>query len=125
MDRDKRNIGDLCQRWVHSYEEDTDSESVYRPAGYAFPPSRGRIGFELLTDKSCKRVEIAAGDGSKVTNGTWEFEGENTLRIRINCKDTNEVMTVASLSHDRLAIRKEPRSGPKDRHCQVNPLKSK
>jgi hypothetical protein len=36
-------------RWVHSHEEDTDDETVFRAAdsGYAFPPSRGREALEL------------------------------------------------------------------------------
>ncbi len=107
MDRKQQVLGDLCQCWVHSHEEDTDTESVYRPAGFAFPLSRGRTGFELLADKSCKRVGIAAADGSEVTDGTWEIEGEDTLRIRINFRDTSQVLTVASINHDRLAIRKD------------------
>ena len=107
MDRKQQDIGDLCQCWVHSYEEDTDTESVYRPASFAFPPARGRTGFELRPDKSCKRVGIAAADGSEIIDGTWEIEGGDTLRIRINWKDTSQVLSVASLNHDRLAIRKD------------------
>ena len=106
MDRKQQDIRDLCQSWVHSYEEDTDTESVYRPAGFAFPPARGRTGFEFLTDKSCKLLGIAPADGSEVTDGTWEIEGEDILYIRINRKDTSQVLTVASIDHDRLAIRK-------------------
>jgi len=36
----------VAGRWVHSHEEDTDDEMVFRAAdsGYAFPPSRGRAG---------------------------------------------------------------------------------
>lgn len=107
MDRKQQIIGDLCQRWVHSHEEDTDTETVYRPASFAFPLARCRTGFELLADKSCKCVGIAAADGSEVTHGTWEIEGEDTLRIRINCKDTSQVLTIASINDDRLAIRKD------------------
>lgn len=107
MDRKQDNIDDLCQCWVHSYEEDTDTESVYRPANFAFPPARGRTGFELLADKSCNRVGIAAADGSEVTAGTWDIEDEDTLRIRIDCEDSSQVLTVTSISHDRLAIRRD------------------
>ena len=106
MDRKRQNIRDLCQFWVHSYEEDTDSESVYRPASFAFPPARGRTGFELLPDMSCRLVGIAAADGSEVTEGTWEIEGEDTLCIRIKRRGTGQVLRVASIDHDRLAIRK-------------------
>ncbi len=34
----------LAGRWVHSHEEDTDDEMVFRAAdsGYRFPPARAR-----------------------------------------------------------------------------------
>lgn len=107
MPRKQQDIDDLCQRWVHSHEEDSDTEQVYRPASFPFPPARGRTGLDLLPDKSCRRVGIAAADGSQVADGTWEFEDEETLRIRINCEDTSEVLTVASVDRNRLAIRKD------------------
>ena len=40
----------LYQHWVHSHEEDTNTEIVFRPATYNFPRSRGRRSFELKTD---------------------------------------------------------------------------
>ena len=44
----------LQGRWVHSHEEDTDDEIVYRSAasGYDFPRSRGREALELHPDGS-------------------------------------------------------------------------
>ncbi len=107
MDRKRQDIGDLYQCWVHSHEEDTDTESVYRPVSFEFPPARGRTGFELLADKSCKCVGIAAADGSTVAEGTWEIEDEDTLRIRIKCQGESQVLTVASMNRNRLVIRKD------------------
>lgn len=104
------DIGDLCRRWIHSHEEDSDTELVYRPVDFAFPPARGRTGFEFFPNKSCIRVGVAAADGSKVVDGTWELEeeeSEETLRIRIDCKDTSEVLTVASIDEERLIIRRD------------------
>ena len=49
--------------WVHSHEEDTDAEMVYRPASYAFPPSRGRTSFDLRADGSY--VERSPGPGRR------------------------------------------------------------
>ena len=37
----------VAGRWVHSHEEDSGDELVFRPAGYAFPPSRGREALTL------------------------------------------------------------------------------
>ena len=42
--------GILCQHWVHSHEEDTETEMVFRPASHPFPRSRGRRSFELRPD---------------------------------------------------------------------------
>ena len=55
----------LYQHWVHSYEEDTESEMVYRPAAFAFPPSRGRTGFEFSPGGACTVIGIAPTDGSQ------------------------------------------------------------
>ena len=40
----------LIGSWVHSHEEDTATEQVFRRAHYAFPPSRGREALELRSD---------------------------------------------------------------------------
>ncbi|MGH7787511.1 MAG: hypothetical protein ACRERC_11630, partial [Candidatus Binatia bacterium] len=37
----------LQRRWVHAHEDDTATTTVYRPADYDLPPSRGRRSFEL------------------------------------------------------------------------------
>jgi hypothetical protein len=37
----------IYNNWVHSYEEDTENEKVYRLSTFEFPPSRGRDGFEI------------------------------------------------------------------------------
>jgi hypothetical protein len=72
----------LQGRWVHSHEEDTDDEIVYRSAssGYDFPRSRGREALELHPDGSYGGVvpgpvdkPVAAGEG------TWKVEDGNRL----------------------------------------------
>ncbi len=40
----------LTRHWVHSHEEDTATQTVFRPATYDFPLSRGRRSFELRPD---------------------------------------------------------------------------
>ncbi len=44
---DRINLDMLAQHWVHSHEEDTEEEMVFRPASYPFPPSRGRKSLQL------------------------------------------------------------------------------
>ena len=52
----------LQGRWVHSHEEDTEDEIVYRAesSGYDFPRSRGREALELHPDGSYSGVGAGA-----------------------------------------------------------------
>src|SRR5258705_10101208 len=94
------DVNALCQQWVHSREEDTSTEKVYRPADYAFPPSRGREGFEFNADGTFKRIGIAPTDLSKVAEGTWEIQNENAGRVQIETGDSQNVMAIGSLNYD-------------------------
>ncbi len=105
-DTKRLNVDALCQRWIHSREEDTEEEIVYRSAGFSFPPTRGRTGFELLPDKSYRRSAIGPTDVSAVDEGTWELEDEDASRIRIECGGVCEILTVTSVDYDRLTISK-------------------
>jgi len=68
----------LPRRWVHSHEEDTDDELVFRDAStYSFPPARGRDAFELRPDGSY--VETAPGPDDRPAAGpagTWSLEDD-------------------------------------------------
>jgi hypothetical protein len=81
MADDRPDSAKLQKRWLHSHEEDTPGRTVYRPADYPFPPSRGRKGFEL--DRDGKLVEIGVGptDRSTQTQGRWRLIGDKTLEF--------------------------------------------
>src|SRR5260221_11418512 len=69
----------LCKRWLHSREEDTAEQMVFRPASFNFPPARGRDGFELRSDQSMIEIRIGPTDRVEEITGTWKIEGGNTL----------------------------------------------
>lgn len=89
-------------RWVHSHEEDTDDELVYRSeaSGYDFPRSRGREALELRPDGSyggtvpgpVDKPEASGGgewavvDGDKLVLPDRTLDiveaGEGVLRVR-------------------------------------------
>src|SRR5262249_46362827 len=71
----------LHGRWLHSHEEDTGVEMVFRPASFKFPPSRGRMGFELRPDQSLVEIGIAPADGPQESAGRWELQSGNQLRF--------------------------------------------
>jgi hypothetical protein len=95
------------QRWLHSHEEDTATERVYRPAAHPFPPSRGRTGFELRPDRTCTRIGIAARDGSSETGCTWSYadDGEPVATLSLE-GGGSQVLRIVSVDADRLVVRK-------------------
>ena len=66
---------DMVGTWFHSYEEDTEDAKVYRPKGFAFPPSRGRPGIEFGSDGSYVEIGPGADDRGAVSRGQWRDLG--------------------------------------------------
>jgi hypothetical protein len=95
----------LRRRWVHSHEEDTDEEMVFRPAAYEFPPSRGRRSFELMPDGTLVEGRIGPTDRPVETRGTWELR-DDRLVLRRDPSETPRVMRIASVDDDRLVVEK-------------------
>jgi hypothetical protein len=91
----------LARRWVHSYEEDSAGDAVYRPSGYDFPPARGRRSFELRPDGTL--VEAAPGpvDAPVETGGTWALEGETLL---LHGREGDRALRIASVDDERLVL---------------------
>jgi hypothetical protein len=99
----KRLIG----TWRHSHEEDTETESIYRPDSFDFPPSRGRTGYTFRADHSCTYIGIAARDGSAKQTCTWEVrEGASPEVVVTRPGRRQEVLRVVSVDRERLVVRK-------------------
>ena len=90
---------------MHSHEEDTDGEQVFRPASYAFPPSRGRSALDLRPDGSYEERAPGPTDRPEESgDGIWELDGD-TLELRAPDGSTR-VLKIASASQDRLVVRR-------------------
>ena len=96
---------ELLQRWLHSHEEDRGAQQTFRPASFAFPPSRGRRGFELQAGGRMIDLGIAAADGTNVRPGSWSYAG-NTLTLHVDGA-TPERYTVVSLAQDQLVLERQ------------------
>lgn len=70
---------ELFKVWMHSREEDKAGESVYRPAGFKFPPARGRTGFEIRKNGEFIYIGIAPTDGPMKVPGKWKAEGKDKI----------------------------------------------
>jgi hypothetical protein len=93
----------LARRWVHSHEEDSEDEMVFRAAdsGYAFPPSRGREAIELHPDGSYGGTVPGPTDAPAPVEGEWTLEGDGR-RLRLG----DRVLEIASVEGDVLRVRR-------------------
>jgi hypothetical protein len=96
----------LRRRWVHSHEEDTEKEMVFRPDTFDFPPSRGRVAFELRQDGTFTDRGIGPTDRPDEAGGTWELEEGRRIVLREDTGDVRRRLDVESVSDDRLVLRK-------------------
>ena len=102
-ERDTERI--LRRRRIHSHEEDSNEEMVFRPAAYEFPPSRGRRSFELKPDGILAEGGIGPTDRPIETQGTWELRDDRLL-LRGDRSESPRVMRIASVDDDRLVVEK-------------------
>lgn len=72
---------EVFKHWVHSYEEDTEEFSVFRPADYNFPPSRGRTGFEIRENGEYINYTVGPDDRLLRLSSHWKAKGENKIAV--------------------------------------------
>src|SRR5215510_14489699 len=97
----------LVGQWLHSREEDTPTEIVYRPAGFPLPTSRGSSGLQFAGDGTFKRIGIGAIDISNVKEGSWQVEDVNTGHVRVEVEGQPQVLKIDDLKHDRMTVKRE------------------
>jgi hypothetical protein len=92
-------------RWLHSHEEDRADVTVYRPGGFAFPPSRGRVGFLLEASGRLVYEAIARGDGTERLEGQWALTGAGSLTLDLPGTTPSIHLDIVSCAPDRLEAR--------------------
>jgi hypothetical protein len=90
---------ELMRHWVHSHEEDSGDERVYRPSDHDFPPARGRRGFEPLPGGELLVYGPGATDRPEATTGRWSASGPGRVKLG------DEELEIVSVSPDRLVVR--------------------
>lgn len=97
----------LTRQWVHSHEEDTDTEMVFRPSTFSFPRSRGRISFTLKPDGGLNETGIGPTDRREESRGTWQLESGETLSFYADPgAKPKKVLRIISVDNDKLVVRK-------------------
>lgn len=99
-------VDQVCGRWVHAREEDTEDRMVFRPAGTDLPPSRGRIAFELREDGTFAETGLGAADVPDEASGSWELAGDTITLSEGAAQGVPREMTVVTVDADRLVVRK-------------------
>ena len=93
-------------RWVHSTEEDTADEMVFRPADRPLPPARGRTSLEFRADGTY--VESAPGPvdvPETASTGSWSLEG-GRLALEPEGSEPSRALEITGAEPDRLTIKK-------------------
>ncbi len=106
MNSKKINPEALYGKWVHSKEEDTPEETVFRSPDYEFPPSRGRAAFKLGPNNSYVGSGIGPTDINTVTEGQWKLEPSEEPRIVIEHDGRREEYLLKSAESGKLSLRK-------------------
>lgn len=96
----------LNGRWVHSHEEDTAAEMVFRPADHGFPPSRGRLELDLEPDGKFVEAGPGATDRPEEARGTWRLDDDELVLSGEGERDATRLMSVVAVERDRLVVRK-------------------
>lgn len=94
----------LLGDWVHSHEEDSGNQMVFRPSTYSFPPSRGRSNYRLETGGALQVVRPGPTDQREHAGGTWSLE-EGVLLLRPSSGETLR-FPVVSVDSQRLVVNK-------------------
>jgi hypothetical protein len=95
----------LHGHWVHAHEEDTDDEMVFRPATHPFPPSRGRISFELRPDGAYVERSPGPVDAPVRSTGSWSLQGDR-LVLKAAGDRPGHAWEIATVGDDRLVVRR-------------------
>jgi len=102
----KLNLEHLPQKWVHSKEEDTATEMVYRPSTYNLPPVRGgRVSLDIKPDGTfISTGEAGADDRQPQKKANWKID-DNTLELSDSETDKKK-LKILSLGNEKLVIEK-------------------
>ncbi len=96
----------LCRRWIHSHEEDTSTETIFRPAGFPFPPSRGRKAIELRADGTYSLGTPDPVDRALQHSGTWQLNPSDSIVFQAPDGDTPQPWDIRGIDQERLVVSK-------------------
>ncbi len=103
----KPNIEQLHQHWVHSREEEGNTEGVeiYRPAdSKEFPPSRFRMAYKFSPKGECEWMFLDPADGHHFKPGKWEIAADDPTLLKITAEGQTKSFRIIELTKDILRL---------------------
>jgi hypothetical protein len=88
---------------VHSHEEDTAGEKVFRRIGWRLPPARGRTAFEIKPDGEFVSHGPGPGDASASRAGRWSAVAPDRIEVSLPGQSAFE-LRIASVEPDALRL---------------------
>ena len=95
----------LLGRWFHSHEESQGDRLVFRPADFAFPPSRGRTALVFGQGGDLQVEGPGPDDRRRATSGRWSLQG-NVLTTA--APGWSGAFTIDSVDEHALVLRRRP-----------------
>lgn len=106
--------GCLIGSWLHSWEEDTPEVIVFRPADYAFGPSRGRDGYEFRTGGILMYHGFGPADEPLTSTGEWGWRSGDEIHLVVNDPQgayIDESLRIVSCEADALLVERLEETG--------------
>src|SRR5262249_44876939 len=98
-------LSQLPRHWVHSHEEDSGDQMVFRPSTYTFPRSRGRQEFDLVPDGTLRATRPGPTDKRESSAGSWSLEPGGVLVIQPEGSDALR-FSVVSVDNEKLVVKR-------------------
>ena len=98
-------LSDTC--WIHSFEEDGDSNAkTFRPCESDYPAAWFRQIYYFHENGACDYLVLAPNDGHYTENGNWEYFNEtNILQILDSNNDIIVKYEVVSVEEGWLVLK--------------------
>jgi len=90
--------------WLRSHEEEHGPIRVYRPAGYPFPPSRGREGVRFDVDGGFGYTGPGAADRPGVEDGTWSAADQDSAVLTAHVDGQVITLRIIEVTDDILRL---------------------
>jgi hypothetical protein len=93
----------LLGHWIHSHEEDSGNQMVFRPSTFAFPRSRGRQQFKLEPGGSLETIGPGPTDKRESARGTWSVEQGGVLILQPTGAESLR-FSIVSVDNEKLVV---------------------